>query len=168
MWLDTPAQSYYDYIYAFLFAGLFIPKSYFHLPVLPEISISVLVNPLLMLGLIGLIVVEKMKELSRLKITTKGLWSNLPGWKKWGAVILAGIMVVWLASSEFPTPAKASPSAVTQQLSAWGLSAENDRNYLEAIGYYEQWKALEPANPDVRLSLAYAYLEYNENWIAFQ
>lgn len=168
LWLDTPAQSYYDYIYAFLFAGLFIPKSYFHLPVLPEISISVLVNPLLMLGLIGLIVVEKMKELSRLKITIKGLWSSLPGWQKWGAVILAGIMVVWLASLEFPTPAKASPTAVTQQLSALGLSAENDRNYLEAIGYYEQWKALEPANPDARLSLAHAYLEYNENWIAFQ
>jgi len=29
-------------------------------------------------------------------------------------------------------------------------------------------EALEPANPDARLSLAHAYLEYNENWIAFQ
>jgi hypothetical protein len=45
-----------DWSYLILFGLLLIPKDYYHLPVYPEASLSVLLNPLLMLTLVTLII----------------------------------------------------------------------------------------------------------------
>jgi hypothetical protein len=50
-----------DVITAILFALLLIPKSYWHLPGLPEVSIAVLLNPILMLTMVILIVKQGLK-----------------------------------------------------------------------------------------------------------
>jgi len=168
LWLEAPAPSRLDGVYALLFAGLFIPKSYFHLSILPEISISALVNPLLMLGLIGLIIAEKVKEVSRSGVNFRGFWVSLPGWQKYGTILLGGLMLAWIAASALPAADKTVPTAVTQQLAALGAGAESDQDYYAAIGYYQQWTDYEPASPEARLDLAQAYLEYNERWIAFE
>jgi hypothetical protein len=47
-----------DWVYAVLFGLLLIPKDYYHLPNFPEVSISVFLNPLLMLMMVFLILLN--------------------------------------------------------------------------------------------------------------
>jgi hypothetical protein len=59
---DTPIKS--GWVFGLLLGLLMVPKSYVHLPVLPEASFSVLINPLLMIGLIVMAILtnERAKE----------------------------------------------------------------------------------------------------------
>ena len=55
-------QERFDYIYTILFSSLFIPKAYYHLPAYPEASISIVLNPLIMLLFSMLIIISGIKS----------------------------------------------------------------------------------------------------------
>jgi len=50
-----------DRLILILFGLLLIPKDYFHLSVLPEASVAVLLNPVLMLGLMAVVIASSCK-----------------------------------------------------------------------------------------------------------
>ncbi|MBM3313126.1 DUF2029 domain-containing protein [candidate division WOR-3 bacterium] len=56
LFINKPTRQRSDSLYAVLFALLLVPKSFFRLPQFPEASISLLINPLLMLLLAALLV----------------------------------------------------------------------------------------------------------------
>lgn len=169
LWLEAPTKSRFENFYALLFAGLFIPKSYFHLPVSPEISISVLINPLLIIALIVVIISEKMREMSDNKIPLMDFWVGIPRWQKYGTAIFGSFVVVWSTLSPLSsTPIKDVPVSVVQQLENSGKIADKNKKYLDAIGYYGQWLVLEPANPEPRIGLANAYLGARRYLESFQ
>lgn len=58
LFVNKPATERWDVLYTILFALLLIPKSYFRLPETPEASVSLLLNPLVMLVLAGFIIWE--------------------------------------------------------------------------------------------------------------
>lgn len=61
----------YDCIYSILFSSLFIPKAYHHLSAYPEASISVLLNPAIMLAFSFLIIIQGMQE-KKLNLSVDG------------------------------------------------------------------------------------------------
>jgi len=56
LFINVSEKGKYDMAYAILFGLLLIPKSYYHLPTLPEANIAILLNPILMLLLVLLII----------------------------------------------------------------------------------------------------------------
>ena len=64
LFINETAQKKSDRLILVLFALLLIPKDYFHLPILPETSISILLNPLLMLTLMAVLIVNRLKPAS--------------------------------------------------------------------------------------------------------
>ncbi len=56
LFINNLRREKFDILYAVLFALLLIPKAYYYFPALPEANISILLNPLLMLGLMFLII----------------------------------------------------------------------------------------------------------------
>ena len=166
--METPSHTRYDSLYAIFFAGLFIPKSYFHLPAQPEISISVLVNPLLMIGLIVVLMVDTITELVHQGVKLTDFWTVLPSWQKFCAAIVAVFILIWLISLEFHSTSKTPQSSVAQRLMSQGTVAEYYQEYMDAVGYYEQWVTLDSSNPEPRLSLARALMELKSYWLAYE
>ena len=62
LFINNLKREKFDILYAVLFALLLIPKAYYHFPALPEANISILLNPLLMLGLMFLIIGSGLKN----------------------------------------------------------------------------------------------------------
>ena len=75
LFLNAPAMARgRDMVLAVLFALLLIPKSYFyHWPVAPELTIAVVINPLLQLAIVGVIVCRKRPDASRAPGFQEGL-----------------------------------------------------------------------------------------------
>jgi hypothetical protein len=61
LFLNNQEEFPTDLIFVILFSLLFIPKSYWNLPGLPEVSIAVLLNPILMLTMVIMIVKQEFK-----------------------------------------------------------------------------------------------------------
>jgi len=62
LFINTLRREKLDLLYAVLFGLLLIPKAYYHFPALPEANISILLNPLLMLGLMFVIIGSGVKS----------------------------------------------------------------------------------------------------------
>jgi hypothetical protein len=64
-YINSKVRESMDGVYATLFALLLIPKDYYHLPFMPEVSSSIFLNPLLMLLMLFAILGSGLKELIR-------------------------------------------------------------------------------------------------------
>jgi hypothetical protein len=66
LFINNGVKTKLDYVYTILFGLLLIPKDYYHYPPIPEVTISVMLNPLIMLAITFLIIMQGTKDGVRL------------------------------------------------------------------------------------------------------
>jgi hypothetical protein len=171
LWLESPRHSRnFDTVYCVLFGLLFIPKSYFHLSAFPQVSGSVLFNPVLMLIFIVAISVENLRQVN-FHETRENALKIYSAYKYLIAVFLCSVLVIGLfisninASREEPIPDNLGTIAIFK---SFGARAEIASDYESAIGYYSQWIVLEPQNPEPRLGMAQAQLMNTGYWESYE
>ena len=162
-WLDDAPVSPNDRYYAMLYGGLFIPKTYAHLAVLPEASVSIVINAFLMLFLIAMIVIEDIRQ-NRLVDTFGQFFEYGKRINRKYAGFLAGVCVILMIgliafrSSSFTFQESGPKQKTIDALYRNGQQAEEHSQWADADGYYAQWIILEPDNPAPRIHLARVYI----------
>jgi hypothetical protein len=150
---------------------LFIPKSYMHIPAYPEVSVSIFLNPLLMLVMIFTIVFDIRYANDNNKVFTANAWMV---WSKYRHImtgfifcvlVLALVLIAYISTTDKKT--STNPDVI-QKLESYAVHSENASDYRASVGYYLQWVLLEPVNPESHIRLARSFSKTERDWLSYQ